>query len=199
MKQTLSDYAYEKLKNEILYGHYPIEGLITEQTIADRYKVSRSPARTALIRLSSEGYLIKYPKKGYIVKNVHGRATYEKRQLRYIIELGIAAHIIQNSSDSQIESLYQYCIEQKNNKEPVSNNRKFHLAVAGLLANPTITQEIQRLMDQSAPKIFDRNQDDEISIQYAKQHKAIVDAMLCRDYNKVAAAINADINMVIMR
>lgn len=199
MKPTLSDYTYERLKNEILYAEYPIEGLLTEQTIADRYHVSRSPARVALLRLCSEGYLSKYPKKGYIVKNLHGRVVLEKRQVRYLLELGTASHIILHGTDEQIQSLYQYCTVQEDNAEPMTSNMRFHLALAGLLSNPTLVQEIQRLIDVCSPKIFDKTQEREVSFRYAEQHKAIVDALMERNYSKVADAVNADINMSILR
>lgn len=196
MKEKLSDIIYKKLKGEILNGPYNIEGFITEQVIADRYSVSRSPAREVLARLCEEGFVTKYPKKGYVVNNTHGQIVRENRQLRYMLELGVASFLIVNASDEQIRTLYDYCSDRPTDGSQ-SGNKQFHKALVGMLNNNQIVRKVEQLIDESSPNIFDAAQDQMAATRYAAQHRIIVDSILSRDIARTADAIYADLNMVI--
>ena len=196
MKQRLSDSTYEQLKKELLDNNSSIEGLLTEQVIADRYGVSRSPARSALLRLCAEGYLRKYPQKGYVVKDIHGRMVKEKRQLRAALETGVCVYLMLTASKEEIDSLYHHCDENLID-DAATNNRQFHLSMAKLLHNEEIVNELQRLIDESAPKILDSTQEEIAKKQYVKAHRKILDAIKARDMEATVDAINSDLNMPI--
>ena len=59
--------AYDYIKNQIVTGSWPPLTKIIEQDISDFLKISRSPVRGAIKRLSDEGLLDAEPYKGAVV------------------------------------------------------------------------------------------------------------------------------------
>ena len=68
----------DHLRNEILMGNFEEGTFIKQRTIAEKYGVSRTPAREALKALESEGLLKNLPNRGYRVR---------KRTLRDLLEI----------------------------------------------------------------------------------------------------------------
>ena len=70
---------YRQLKDMIL-GFYLYPGVrITENELAARFGVSRTPVREALQRLAAEGYVTIRPKQGCFVTDIAGRAEFSHR------------------------------------------------------------------------------------------------------------------------
>ena len=66
--KDLTERIYRQIKRDLMMCRLPSSELFSEQMLADRYNCSRTPAREAAGRLVSEGFLNKYPSKGYIVR-----------------------------------------------------------------------------------------------------------------------------------
>ena len=60
--------VYESLKQKILSGGYAAGEKIPEQSVSEELGVSRSPLRSAIRRLASEGLIEYYPYRGAFVK-----------------------------------------------------------------------------------------------------------------------------------
>ena len=56
-KQTLSDKAYIYIRDLIISGEVKGGELLTEKSIGEELKMSRTPVKRALTRLEQEGYL----------------------------------------------------------------------------------------------------------------------------------------------
>lgn len=194
MKLRLSDTIYEELKKEIKSHSLPPEKMLTEQDVAERFSASRSPARAALTQLASEGYIIKHPQKGYsIVATTHSESSEaDLRQLRSIVEVGVAVRLILVATEEDIKWLYSLC-EYGDDEGLDHNNREFHLGMAGLLNNPALTDFIESLIIQSSPTITDPAQERIAQQIYKNSHKRIVDAIKNRDIAEVTSTIVADI------
>jgi len=63
-RQSLTDEAYEHLKEEILDNRMPPGFQALEQELAQRLNMSRTPVREALIRLQEEGLVKVVPRRG---------------------------------------------------------------------------------------------------------------------------------------
>lgn len=194
MKPRLSERIYEELKRDIINHALPPEKMLTEQDVAERFSASRSPARAALTQLASEGYIIKHPQKGYsIVDTTHSEASEtDLRQLRSIVEVGVAVKLILVATEEDIQWLYSLC-EYGDDEGLEHNNREFHLGMAGLLNNPALTDLIESLIIQSSPTIADPAHERIAQQIYKNSHKRIVDAIKNRDIAEVTATLVADI------
>ena len=62
-----ADKAYRAVLDSIVAGSVPAGTLLTEGVVAEEIGMSRTPVREAFLRLSTEGLLDLYPKRGAIV------------------------------------------------------------------------------------------------------------------------------------
>jgi DNA-binding GntR family transcriptional regulator len=72
--QPMREIIYEHLRKAIVYGELKADTYFTDQEIADEFGVSRTPAREALQKLESNGYIERVPMKG---NRVCGLTAYE--------------------------------------------------------------------------------------------------------------------------
>ena len=61
----LKDQIYENILNEIIDGNYRQNDIITERELIEKYGVSKSPVREALVELCNEKILESRPRMGY--------------------------------------------------------------------------------------------------------------------------------------
>lgn len=72
--KPMRDVIYEHLRKAIVYGELRAETYFTDAEIAEEFSVSRTPAREALQKLESNGYIERVPMKG---NRVLGISPYE--------------------------------------------------------------------------------------------------------------------------
>lgn len=70
MKMSLSQKVYAQLVEEIIEGEIGQDIVLTENMLIEKYGISKSPVREALIRLCNEDILYSIPRFGYKVKIV---------------------------------------------------------------------------------------------------------------------------------
>ena len=69
-KKSRTETIRSEIEQEILSGHLPSGTQIDEQQLIDRFGVSRTPAREALIQLASAGLVTLVPRQGAIVSSI---------------------------------------------------------------------------------------------------------------------------------
>ena len=180
-EMTKADLIYKEVKKDIINCKYELDEVINEKAIAEKYGISKTPVREAFTMLVQEGYLIKYPRLGYYVKELKLQEYYQIVQLRFILESGIIRYIISSVSDEEIELLNKYVTEKWVKYEDYYEiNMKFHLAMAKLLNNDYITNSLKH--------VFVLNTRD-ISIEYYKSvngdihknHRELIELLKKRD------------------
>ncbi|HQL84895.1 MAG TPA: GntR family transcriptional regulator, partial [Rectinema sp.] len=62
--QPMREVIYERLRKAIVLGELQPDSYFTDADIAHEFGVSRTPAREALQKLESNGYIERVPKKG---------------------------------------------------------------------------------------------------------------------------------------
>jgi DNA-binding GntR family transcriptional regulator len=85
-KNTLRDSVFEKLKALIITGQIPPGGRVTENDIAERLKVSRTPVREAFNRLERDGLVIGRPRQGYVVAEFNLTMFREAFDIRELLD-----------------------------------------------------------------------------------------------------------------
>jgi len=70
----MREIIYERLRKAIVYGELKTNETFTDEEIAKEFNVSRTPAREALQKLESNGYVLRVPKKG---NRILGISPYE--------------------------------------------------------------------------------------------------------------------------
>lgn len=80
------DRAYQYLYSQVLVDPAMQGAFLSEQDIAERVGVSRTPVREALLLLASDGLVQMIPKRGVRVPVISGREIAELMELRGVLE-----------------------------------------------------------------------------------------------------------------
>lgn len=102
---TLTHKVYKKLRFDVITGKIPEGSRLVESIIAEEMKVSRTPVREALQKLSSEGLLFPIPRAGYIVEENSEDDIYDLFNTRKSIEQLAAKRAIDRITNDEMESL----------------------------------------------------------------------------------------------
>lgn len=106
---SLADQAYEKIKENIMDLTYPPGMPITEAQLTKELGMSRSPVRSAIQMLQTEGLIESDYYKTMIVKNITRQDIHEIYQLRELLESSAFQYIFSSGQHEE----YSYRIEEK--------------------------------------------------------------------------------------
>jgi DNA-binding GntR family transcriptional regulator len=151
---SASDRAYFWTRERILDGTFPTGKMITEGEISDSVGVSRTPVREAFLRLSSEGILELFPKRGAFVVPVTSAEMRNVIEARLLIE-GWAAGVVAASPDrAGTVRLLGECIDEMNAAradEPLryaEADRRFHETLVAATDNTHLAEFYRSLRDR---------------------------------------------------
>ena len=86
MTYSSADRVYDQVKELILTCELPGGEMISEGEIATRFEVSRTPVREAFLRLSAEGWMRMYPKRGALIAPIGDSEAREVLDARVLLE-----------------------------------------------------------------------------------------------------------------
>ncbi len=99
------DDVYEALYDALLKGELAPGDRVRETEIAERFGVSRTPAREAMQRLETQGLLVVEPRKGASIRRLDQQAVTELYLLRGVLEGMAAAEAARHASEAEVETL----------------------------------------------------------------------------------------------
>ena len=85
-KKTLKETAVEGIYHDIEEGIYKANMILTEGEIVERYSMSKSPVREALIELCKDGVLKSIPRVGYQVVQISIKEILDLLEVRIDLE-----------------------------------------------------------------------------------------------------------------
>ena len=146
-----------RLRELILGGELKPGARIAELTLVERLNASRTPIRSALMRLEQEGLLAALPNGGYAVRTfserevsdaIELRGTIEGLAARLAAERGVAPAVLDEARQClvQIDLLLQSpAIDDEGFSRYVVLNRNFHALLARLSGSAFMQREIERV------------------------------------------------------
>lgn len=187
MEKKRSFEIVEAIRTEILDGRIPGSTFLTESELASRFGVSKGPVKEAMHILVQEGYLVGYPRKGYMVETVSVEDLRQVTELRLCIEKMCVIQALQKASQKELQALLDNLSEDCLEKSPYNtNNTQFHLKLAGLAGNKYAESTLYKLLGITARCYINDLPDNQM-------HRAIVEAMLKKDPEAAVRALEADI------
>ncbi len=99
MTYSAADRVYAEVKELILTSELAGGELISEGEIAERCDVSRTPVREAFLRLSAEGWMRLYPKRGALIVPVGEREARDVLDARILIETHAVESVVARPLD----------------------------------------------------------------------------------------------------
>lgn len=185
--------VYETLRNEILSMTLPPGQLLDEMTLAERFDMSRSPIREALIRLSGEELVVALSNRSTIVAPIE-IASFPK----YVEALDIAqrmntrlAAALRTDADLKIiarkEKDFAAAVRTGVHLKMSEANKQFHIAVADAGKNSYLASFYERLLNQGQRMLhlhFEYLERTHDGYLLTDEHKDMLDAIRDKDVER---------------
>lgn len=181
--------VYESLRDEILNLSLPPGSPIDEVQLAERFGMSRTPIREALVRLAGEGLVETLPNRSTMVSNIdflNLHTFFDAITLMYRVSTRLAAQYHQPADLERIRALqtdFAAAVSAQDALAMISTNRDFHAAIAEAGRNPYYTALFLRLLDEGRRllRLYYQSFNDQLPQEYADEHEAIIAAIEARD------------------
>lgn len=181
--------VYEMLRDEILDLKLPPGLPIDEVQLAERFGMSRTPIREALVRLAGEGLVKTLPNRSAIVSNIdvlNLHTFYDAITLMYRVTTRLAAQYHRPADLERIRALqkaYAAAASTQDALSMIAINRDLHAAIAEAGRNPYYTTLTLRLLDEGRRilRLYYQSFGDRLPKEYVDEHEAIIAAIAARD------------------
>ena len=147
---SLKDQTIQNIMNKIHEFEIAKDTVITEADICKMFKISRTPAREALIELTANGVLTKIPNKGYAISELSERAKLEIFDLIGCLDSAAAKLALPylNQSDylkmREILDMIDVAIKYKNYKKYYDLQEEFHDVYISKCNNEQVIKMLNR-------------------------------------------------------
>jgi len=186
---TGASFVYDSLKAKILNLELMPGTLLDETELSRQFKLSRSPVREALIRLSAEG-LVDTPRNRTSMVAQFDFTTlpayFDSMQLLYRLSARLAAsgptpHRIENLR--RIQADLDRAQQRHDPLNVVRLNRDFHAEIAAMSGNPFIAGWMKGLLDQGqrVMRLYMQRYHDIVPATKLDQHRSLIAAIEARD------------------
>ena len=151
----LTQQLVDSIREDILSGHYEPHSNLRQDALAEKYGVSRSPVREALLQLEGEGLVSIQPRRGAIVTPLSLLEVDDVFALRLLLEIRLyhasapkldAAAIEMASEANQ---RYRDAIVNQQHAVLGAINAKLHMALYREAPLPTTRQIVAALLQTS--------------------------------------------------
>jgi DNA-binding GntR family transcriptional regulator len=197
-RSNLSDTVYRQLKDDIFdFALLPGERF-SENEIAGRLGVSRTPVREALYKLQREGYIDVAPRSGWNVRPFDFAVFEDLYDLRTVLELAAAKRVCMAEKVPELETLRRVWMvpAAKRLTEPwkvAQLDERFHATLVDAAGN----HEMARVHHDITERIriirrLDFTERERIRHTY-EEHAAIVKALVARSYREAKLLLTAHI------
>lgn len=181
--------VYETLRNEIIELKLPPGSPIDEQQLSDRFALSRTPIREALVRLAAEGLITTLTNRATIVSNIDFLGLpefFDALTLMYRVTTRLAAT---NHAEGDIAAIrvrqkaFEVAVNNRDVLGMISTNRDFHIAIAQAGRNRYYVELFTRLLDEGRRilRLYYSSFNDVLPRQYVGEHEEMIQAIIDRD------------------
>ncbi|MFI6933848.1 GntR family transcriptional regulator [Streptomyces sp. NPDC050287] len=188
--------AYAYLKDTVLTDPGMQGAFLSEQELADRIGVSRTPIREALLQLAAEDLVELVPKRGARVSPLTGREIRELMELRGIVERYAAQQLV-SAGGAPVAGLRSLLERQREltgadqAREFIAVDHCFHSALVSAVGNALLDRHYDGLRSRQVRAgvvaLFNQQGRQEAVLE---EHEAILDALAAGDVRAACAAID---------
>jgi len=191
----LAENLYAQVQMDIIRGVLPAGRKLTEQSLCEQYKVSRTPVREALRQLEIEGLVDNIPNRGAFVVGFTSQDIKDMYELRKTYELQAVKWAIERITDEELEELgeifefMEFYTQKKDVDKMLTINSNFHQLIYTASRNKMLKQVLSSY--QMYIK-YSRNisaYDADYLETVLKEHRAIYEAFLKKDESAALKAM----------
>ncbi|MHB2166371.1 GntR family transcriptional regulator [Alsobacter sp. R-9] len=187
--------VYHRLRSDILSCALRPGSQLQEKQLCERYGVSKSPIRDAMLKLEELSLVEIMPRKGYRVRPISLADARELYDLRLLLERECVSKAVESAPDATLAALDQF--RNVDGAMPLADwieyNRAFHGALADASGNSRLARMTRQVLDQ-----FDRLTTMSVEqsgpggrSRFVAEHGGLIDALQRRD-KRQAVALSRD-------
>jgi DNA-binding GntR family transcriptional regulator len=175
-----AQFAYQAIKERILDLSYGAGERLSETRIAAELGLGRSPVRTALARLKSEGWIAVTPQSGTYVLSPSEKDIEEVAELRVLLEMHVSRLAALKIPDSELARLRRAFNKLRRDEEYLEEFLAFdamvHAAIYRAADNGLIESILTNLKDK---------------VQWIRRTNAVTGSRLKLSYDEMQAVLEA--------
>jgi DNA-binding GntR family transcriptional regulator len=171
--------------------------------LAEKFGVSATPVREAVLELTKEGLLFPVPNKGFRIVETSEEKLRDITDIRILLEVPITIKVAEIIDQEKIDELRELALHiQVLAKKSdfvlfIENDRKFHHQILELCQNKPLVEYADQLRSQTRihgiPYLIDSGR----LLSSSNEHLALLDAMEKRNYKLVGEITSQHINHTI--
>ncbi|MGO4737334.1 GntR family transcriptional regulator [Bosea sp. 2KB_26] len=181
--------VYDLLRDEILDLVLPPGSPIDEVQLAERFKMSRTPIREALVRLAGEGLIDTLPNRSTMVSNLdflNMSPFFDALVLMYRVTTQLAAQHHRPQDLVTIRARqkeFAAAVQAQDALAMIATNAAFHSAIAEAGRNPYFNSLFSRLLDEGRRflRLYYQSYEDRLPQRFVEEHEAMIAAIVARD------------------
>jgi DNA-binding GntR family transcriptional regulator len=187
--------VYATIRQEILGMALEPGSPLDEVKLSERFGMSRTPIREALLRLSADGLITTLPNRNTIVAAIDFAALptyFEALTLMYRVTTRGAAAKRNPAAMTRIRARqedFSRAVVSRDAYAMIEANREFHVAIAEQAGNPYYTTFFSRLLDEGRRilRLYYSTFDDRLPRQYVDEHEEMIAAIEAGDIERADA------------
>lgn len=194
---------YDSILKDVIEGTYKQNEIINEKQLIEKYGVSKSPIRDALIELCNEGVLISHPRYGYEVVRINEKEIRDIVNFRVMVETGSLRDAATIMTREDIEELRQFTLSECFDNDPETtilkhwdNNSRFHLRLLSYSGNEYCYSMLEKSIGIMTRAYAQRHWEKwgTISIRMGcETHLKIIDYLIDGDVERAVDELRKDI------
>ena len=194
-KRPLRDQIYELVRNLILTGKIGPGEIVDEKLIAAQLKVSRTPVREAVKKLSDEHLIDVVAQSGTRAALIDRHEVEQAYIIRRALEMESAAQAVKNMTSAHADSLadilmaHARALEHKDYILAIATDDKFHRTISEISNLPRLWRAIEiskAQLDRCRHMMLPRAGEAEATLEH---HREIIRALNSGDAEKARAAM----------
>ena len=199
-KKTLKETAVEGIYHDIEEGIYKANMILTEGEIVERYSMSKSPVREALIELCKDGVLKSIPRVGYQVVQISIKEILDLLEVRIDLETANLRRLAPRITEEDLQMLksLESIAHPDESRKVVINwdrNTDFNIKLCELGGNAYLCDTIERALMKSRQYIaqYFHNAWNKNAESNGYFHRAAIEALEKKDVEEAVLMLQKDI------
>lgn len=197
--------VYETLRNEIIELKLEPGSPIDELQLSERFSLSRTPIREALVRLSAEGLITTLTNRATIVSQIDFLGLpefFDALTLMYRVTTRLAAAKHTDADIAQIRALqraFEDAVEKRDALAMIATNRDFHVSIAQAGGNRHYLELFTRLLDEGRRilRLYYSSFNDVLPKQYVGEHEEMIQTIISRDIERADQIAKAHADQIV--
>jgi len=189
--QLVRKAIFNRLRADILSCTLRPGSQLQERQLVERYQVSKSPIRDALLKLEEENLIEVLPRKGYRVNPISLADAHELYEMRHMLERECILRMIDSAPARVIDALDEFRMTVAPTDLPnwIDYNASFHTYLAVHSGSKRLARISCNVIDQAQRLTYvSVTSDNERDLtDYIGEHETIIDAIQRRDRRQAAA------------